>query len=155
VSRPTTDLIYAITLWQPWAAVIVDGPKDIENRTWQPPAWIIGRRVAIHAGKTYDATGAAWIEDKMRELGEMRVPRLALLEARSAVVGVATITGFVRPDGLDLLRRGPCHRAWHIHDQVGFVLEDRRALAVPVPCRGAQGFWKMDDAVVEQVGGQL
>lgn len=40
----------AITIKQPWAELIVEGVKDIENRTWKCPKKYIGQRVLIHAG---------------------------------------------------------------------------------------------------------
>ena len=44
----------ALTLWRPWSDAIVFGPKRIENRTWVPPASMIGRYLAIHAGVRFD-----------------------------------------------------------------------------------------------------
>ena len=40
----------AISIKQPWASLIVEGIKDIENRTWKCPEKYIGQRVLIHAG---------------------------------------------------------------------------------------------------------
>ena len=37
----------AITIKQPWASLIVEGIKDIENRTWKTS---FRGRVLIHAG---------------------------------------------------------------------------------------------------------
>ena len=39
----------AISVRQPWASLIVNGVKDIENRTWKCPEKYIGQRVLIHA----------------------------------------------------------------------------------------------------------
>lgn len=39
----------AISIKQPWASLIVEGIKDIENRTWKCPKKYIGQRVLIHA----------------------------------------------------------------------------------------------------------
>jgi hypothetical protein len=40
----------ALTIWQPWASLILVGAKPYEFRGWPPPKWLIGRRLAIHAG---------------------------------------------------------------------------------------------------------
>ena len=39
----------AISIKQPWASLIVEGIKDIENRTWECPKKYIGQRVLVHA----------------------------------------------------------------------------------------------------------
>lgn len=40
----------AITVWQPWATLIMVGAKPFEFRGWPAPRWIIGRELVIHAG---------------------------------------------------------------------------------------------------------
>lgn len=40
----------ALTIWQPWATLIVMGAKPYEFRGWKPPRSLIGQRIAIHAG---------------------------------------------------------------------------------------------------------
>lgn len=40
----------AITVWEPWASLIAIGAKPYEFRSWDAPRWIIGQRIAIHAG---------------------------------------------------------------------------------------------------------
>lgn len=40
----------ALTIWQPWASLILVGAKPFEFRGWQPPRWLVGQRLAIHAG---------------------------------------------------------------------------------------------------------
>jgi len=38
----------ALTIWQPWASLIVAGAKPYEFRGWRPPASLIGQRIVIH-----------------------------------------------------------------------------------------------------------
>lgn len=40
----------ALTVWQPWATLIAIEAKPYEFRGWQPPRWLVGKRLAIHAG---------------------------------------------------------------------------------------------------------
>jgi hypothetical protein len=40
----------ALTIWQPWATLIIEGAKPYEFRNWRVPKFIIGERIAIHAG---------------------------------------------------------------------------------------------------------
>ena len=39
----------ALTLWQPWASLVIAGAKPYEFRSWSPPRWLIGQRIVIHA----------------------------------------------------------------------------------------------------------
>jgi hypothetical protein len=40
----------ALTIWQPWASLIMAGAKPYEFRGWRPPRSMIGQRIVIHAG---------------------------------------------------------------------------------------------------------
>ena len=54
------DHLQALTLWRPWAGLVAAKVKPIENRDWPPPDRLIGKRLAIHAGKKWDREGALW-----------------------------------------------------------------------------------------------
>lgn len=43
--------ISALSFWQPYAWLIVNGHADIDSRTWAPIAKRIGSRIAVHAAK--------------------------------------------------------------------------------------------------------
>ena len=53
VRRDSTDVdrMRVITLHQPWATLIALGLKLCETRDWPVPPHIVGRRVAVHAGR--------------------------------------------------------------------------------------------------------
>jgi hypothetical protein len=40
----------ALTIWQPWASLIMAGAKTVEWRGWPCPKYVVGQRIAIHAG---------------------------------------------------------------------------------------------------------
>ncbi|WP_020699559.1 ASCH domain-containing protein [Reyranella massiliensis] len=40
----------ALTIWQPWASLIMAGYKPYEFRGWPAPRYVIGQRIVIHAG---------------------------------------------------------------------------------------------------------
>lgn len=50
----------ALSLYQPWADLIVDGIKPIENRLWSSK---YRGGLLIHASKKWDSEGAQWIVD--------------------------------------------------------------------------------------------
>lgn len=147
----------ALTLWQPWSWAIAHAGKRVENRTWAPPASVIGQRIAIHAGKKLDV-GAH------NSLIAHDVACPADYEdgyVRGAVESVATIHGYVICEEGHAKAHGKAdcrivHNMWFT-GPIGWVLTDVVALPAPVPCRGAQGLWTLpadvESAVLSQVAG--
>lgn len=154
----------ALSVKQPWASLIIgwtddhaiwhDGPKPIENRSWRPPADLIGQRIVIHASKREDdSVGASLLGAKhiynpgasdITVHGTDYPGRSAPLPA-GAVIGVATLAGFV--DSMSVLCTDD--REWYM-GEIGLVFRNRIALPEPIPCKGALGFWRLP-ADVEQL----
>lgn len=122
----------ALSIRQPYAWLIVNGIKDVENRTWRT-----GYRgpVLIHAGKTYPKGEHADDHANFRLHG-FPADRESML---GGIVGIATITGCVT-SGASRWWIGP----------VGFTLADARPCSL-VPCRGALGFFDVPPEVVLQL----
>ena len=76
---------YALSLKQPWAALVVAGIKTIEVRKW--PTRIRGR-VYIHAARVSDDRAEAW----------QKVPEehQALAQLSGGIIGTADITSCIR-----------------------------------------------------------
>ncbi len=150
--------VRALTLWRPWDYAITDLGKRVENRPKPPPAALLGKRVALHAGLTYKLDGFAWPDGVERP--NMRDPETARkLNIRAGkLVAVATIVGWrdtrfgngrvevarwatgaqgarIAGLGLDPWWLGP----------VGILLEDVFPLREPVPCRGQMGWWELPE----------
>jgi hypothetical protein len=129
----------ALSIRQPWAWLIVNGHKDIENRTWSTK---FRGRVLIHAGTgmtrdEYDDALATALHVGYRSY----FPPRDQLE-RGGIVGVVTIVGCAAPEN----RVSP----WHMADQFGFQIVD----AKPVPfvaCKGALGFFDVPADVSTQL----
>lgn len=163
----------AMTLHQPWSWAIAHAGKRVENRTWAPPASIIGQRVAIHAGlrldklaldSVRDAVAAGRISDA--EFVRITAPMNECVRSgfvHGAVESVATIAGAITLD---------CSCSWGDVDfdgaveavesawfmgPIGWLLTNVIALPEPVPCKGAQGLWTLpadvESAVLAQLGG--
>lgn len=60
----------ALSIRQPWAWLIVNGYKDIENRTWKYSPSYRGN-VAIHASKIFDGDGYRYVR---KEFPEIQLP---------------------------------------------------------------------------------
>lgn len=125
----------ALSIRQPWAWLIVNGYKDIENRSW--PTRLRGE-VLVHASKgmtreEYDDVELMLALDE--RLQYIRLPAFEQLE-RGGIVGKVIITGCITAS------RSP----WFF-GKFGFEL--REAAPLPfTPFKGALGFFEVPDSVV-------
>jgi hypothetical protein len=123
----------ALSIRQPWAWLIVNNWKNIENRPWSTR---FRGPVLIHAGKTmtrgdYDA--CLFFVDAVFPKLASAIPSCELLE-RGGIVGVATV--------IDCVDTHPSE--WFCGDY-GFVMADARPLPFQA-CKGRLGFFKIDNA---------
>jgi hypothetical protein len=119
----------ALSIMQPWAWLIVNGYKDIENRDW--PTNFRGQ-VCIHAGKKRDAS--AW-EDATAGVhpvtGELasHFDHDRTIDRLGGIVGVAEIVGCVNTSPSE----------WFV-GRYGFVIRNARPIEF-IPVKGALGFF--------------
>lgn len=119
-----------LSIRQPWAWLVVNGHKPVENRDWSTD---FRGQVLVHAGKTFEAEAIDGILDWFPRLATVLPQQYEL----GGIVGVATITGCVRE--LDT--------PWFT-GPYGFTLADARPLPFR-PWRGQLGFFDvpLDDAL--------
>jgi len=87
--------LLAISVKQPWAALLVAGVKTVEVRTW---ATRTRGRVLIHAAKTADPRPEGWALITTPELKE-------LAALRGGIIGVANLSSCVRYRTADAFAR--------------------------------------------------
>ncbi len=138
-----SDMVRALTVKQPWAWAIAMGWKDIENRNWPVPKYLLGEWVAIHAGLSWDADGFDGFAEIMTRTG--RADDVYRCEdVRGAVIAVVRLEG-------DVLRHSS---PWFV-GRHGFVMQDSIKLQEPIGCRGALNFWQLSFAVDDALRAQL
>lgn len=149
----------ALTIWQPWASLIMAGVKPYEFRQWKAPRG--SRRIAIHAGarkvRREEIAGILLVLRLPARWTQGLLPGAEALLERwhaapgslplGAVLGTAFLSSaepatrvmhrFGGPPAEDLLGQG---WAW--------PLSDVRPWPAPVPAKGAQGLWLWSGAVV-------
>lgn len=156
----------ALTIWQPWASLIMIGAKPWEWRRWKLPARLVGERIVIHAGarridrsELYDLIYSCQLEQRQRAAGEpVRDP--TAMKVDEALAWLEQVwSSDVRPPlaaGLGTAVLGepriasdlgfPCDSA-RIEDQNwGWPMLDIEPFAEPVPMRGMQGIWEWREA---------
>jgi activating signal cointegrator 1 len=128
----------SLTISQPYASLIADGKKIVENRTWNTN---YRGPLAIHAGK-----GSQYLTKS--ELA--RYPT-------GCIVAVADLTACLRLDGIiDSNHARPIAGSRYTIGEIlshsytegpyCWILENVVALPTPIPCKGAQGLWVPDES---------
>lgn len=127
---PPTDQITgkAITLQQPWAWAVTHLEKNIENRTW--PTTHRGE-IFIHAGKGWDANGAAWIEQNFN----VEIPPQSQMASGELVAKCEIV------DCQHWSETKEHHLPWSQKFGFQWFLEDIEVLETPIPLRGKLGIF--------------
>ncbi len=117
--------IKVLTLKQPWAWAVFNMGKDIENRYWTDD---YRGKLYIHAGKSYDEAGAAWIEQQFN----VKIPNN---------LEMGCILGSVE---LVDINRDSFNSPWAMKGQWHWKLENPVALKNSIPARGNQKIWEFE-----------
>lgn len=160
--------IKALTVWQPWAALLAVGIKTVENRTWSPAkgGLVVGDFIAIHAGAVYKGDEWSYVVELKKQLdalGRWNATRRqpwpitpARPDPKVSPSSAATPYGaIIAVAVLDEVRKAPRSFSdtrgsyedpfwcgpfgWYLRDPVPFE---------PVACSGQQGLWTPDDSVL-------
>jgi hypothetical protein len=130
----TMETMKTISIRQPWAWLIVNGYKDVENRTWAPKH---RGRVLIHAGKTVKGDDFPAQREWIRASG-IQIPEDL---PTGAIVGEATITGtLTMPEWVASVGAGTLPSPW-FEGPVGIQITDAVAYAEPIPAKGQLGIY--------------
>ncbi len=143
----------AITLWQPWAQLIVMGAKKIETRGW---CTTYRGEIMIHAAKkpvldcfklmTEDA--AMQMQIAMTERRMMRTDILGYYPT-GVIVGKARLADCVKITekyAIELEKCNPQEYAFgdFTPGRFAWVLEDVEQFQQPIPASGKQGLWNWE-----------
>jgi len=122
----------ALSVRQPWALLIVNGFKPLENRTWNTR---FRGEFLIHASKAFDRAGYEWVRENFPVI---YLPEPADFE-RGGIVGSANLYGVVTESSSPWFS-GP----------FGFCLDKVKQLPF-VPMAGKLGFFEVAMPLPSQV----
>jgi hypothetical protein len=150
-------MMRALTIFQPWAHLIMIGAKPYEFRRWnylQRQRGLEGQRIVIHASAR--PVRPAEVEDI---IGRVEDPVLSLraeiaLPLLTRIRDAYKARGLVQSAGLGTAILGKPIHAWALFNSPAdryrifaddhiwaWPLTDIRPFSRPIPCRGGQGFW--------------
>lgn len=121
-----------LSIMQPWAWLIVNGHKDIENRTWKNTnqGLRFRGRCLVHAGKKIDG-GKRYYPDFQRYIKTsfgVDIPAIDDLQL-GGIVGVMNVIDCVTQ-----------HNSPWFFGKYGFVIDAAKPLTF-MPCNGQLGFF--------------
>ena len=129
--NPKTPIL---SIRQPYASFIIfpmskggaflpDYQKDVENRSWKAPDWLIGNQLYIHAGKQfYDGFSKKTMDYHFDNQNA---------KAMGAVIGIVTLVDCIRDSD----------SRWAVDDSWHWVLSNPEPLSEPVPIKGQLGLF--------------
>ena len=121
----------AITIKQPWASLIVEGVKDIENRTWNTK---FRGRVLIHAAMSdFDFTKAMTSEYQREFIKQIQKPYI-----KGAIIGSVEIVDCIKSN--KDLGNSPWGNFYCYH----WVLANPIKFDKPIPAKGKLSFWEFE-----------
>lgn len=160
------EKILGLTIYNPAAELIAAGVKPIENRTWAPYGWMLGKYIAVHASTHYEQSWADYV-GRNAKFQQPNPPRRE--ECKYGVIAVARLVGWVervdspepRPPRVRAMLKGyefgnnldelgqSIDWRW-FEGPFGWVLRDVVRIS-PVACAGRQGLWKLPRYVYSSV----
>lgn len=156
-------MTYALTIWQPWASLIMGGCKPYEFRRWDYRSRnpnLAGQRIVIHAGARTARTAELvdliekLAHDGGRGTGLKLGPSLDLLErwladnGRGLPLASALGTAIIGiPRKASQIFAGNVADSDRIDEHVwAWPLSEITPFEPVVPARGMQGFWRWGGA---------
>jgi hypothetical protein len=133
-----------ISLWQPWASLVVLGEKQNETRSW--PTNFRGT-LAIHAAKKpwnqLPFMGGGFLAYLHRALSAHRIDLYFL--PRGSIIGTVEIIDCVPVESL-YSTLAEQERAFgdYSRGRYAWKLANPVMFNKPIPCKGQQGFWTVE-----------
>ena len=128
----------ALSIRQPWASLIVNGYKPLENRSWNTK---FRGEFYIHAGKKFDHKGYQWVNDNFPN-----VDMSLICMNTGGIVGKAMLINVVHDLEKRLLTE--TDEPWFF-GEYGFILDNAKPLPF-VPYKGRLGFFEIKDNLNER-----
>lgn len=139
----------AISIWQPWAWLIINGHKTIETRSWIPPANLIGERIAIHAALRLSHEAVRRYVRAFSDRRGLCMPGTLELLTGSLVGTVELVEVREYSDANSFFMDGLAHLCTDPElfepTRYGWVLANPVIEDSPVPLRGRQGFFNVPE----------
>ncbi|MGZ5279441.1 MAG: hypothetical protein ACXWC9_05840 [Pseudobdellovibrionaceae bacterium] len=126
------ERLSALSFWQPYAWLIVNGHADVDSRTWAPPAKRLGARIAVHASKR-KVTRSEYSNflEMIRYLRIKNYPKSPDEFEYGMIVGTVIVSGVTKTSSSYWAAKGYEH----------WLLKDPKRIQ-PIPFKGQRGWFQ-------------
>lgn len=148
-------MMKVISIWQPFASLIVEGCKIFETRTWSAPKSVIGQRIGIASTKTILAAQRSHVADEDFQRFYERTGLPDWLELpRGYLMGTAVIDSveLMTPEFMDSVSMEEQSYGWWEEGFYAWRLADPVKLQEPIPIRGMQGIYEWKGTLPNDTG---
>lgn len=144
-----------ISLWQPYASLLVYEFKRFETRPFAAPSTLFGEPIGIASTKNLKPEQIAAYEDRafQHHYEPTCLPELSDLPF-GCVLGTVEVIESVLMTPEFIAAQSPEERAfgdWR-PGRYAWRCENSRPLREPLPARGAQGIWFLEDEKIQRQG---
>lgn len=133
-----------ISIWQPFASLVVKGYKVFETRGWAPPKSIIGERIGIASTKNITREQRLYHDDDdfQRFYSNLNMPKLIDLP-HGYLLGTVIVDSFelMSPEFMDDVSNEEQAYGWWEVDRYAWRLRSPIEFIRPIAIRGQQGLY--------------
>ena len=141
-------IMRCISLWQPYASLLVHRHKLVETRPFPAPVTVLRQRIGIASTKQIKPEQRALFDDPLFQAYYMETGLPAFDELpHGFLVGTVTVVScdvITEGDIEDVTEEEQLYGDWRV-GRYAWRCQDHQALIKPIPCQGAQGIWIHDD----------
>lgn len=145
--------MYAISLYEPWATLVMIGVKQYETRSWSRSH---RGPILIHASKRSDDLKQALFAGPYRtvlaEAGLTKPEHFAL----GAALGIVDVTDMIRTEEIrDTLTKQEQTFGNFADKRFAWKLENIRRFEHPIPMKGMQGLFEVDPYFIPMIRDEM
>lgn len=158
------DNIKGLTLKHPWAWAVAHCGKDVENRKVTPERWggHVGMFLAIHGGVVPPLNTGKREEVRLDLAHVLSAGFPGVPDVSEDIITTLSMGGYVKGEeqyltpGIVAIARlagvvTDSRSPWAVQGHQHWQLADVLTLPEPIPHRGAQGLWKIEDHAIAQL----
>jgi hypothetical protein len=146
----------AISIWNPFALLIVSGFKIFETRTWPAPRSVIGQRIGIASTKSIRPEQRAHFADEefVRNYERLGLPMDLSELPHGFMLGTAVVDSveLMTEELLAEVSNEEQSYGWWQEGYYAWRMADPVMFETPIPVRGAQGLydWEAPDVSAQE-----